>query len=554
MSTLRASLWASPLDWPELALPEVRDREPIGLCFSGGGSRALAAAWGQLRALRHLGVLDRARYISGVSGGSWASGIYTFQRVTDEETFLGPLLAPEDLSLDALSEPLTTESLGFAATRNVWGFLAEALVDHQVPPDRLWADVIGRHMLAPYGLFNHDNPEAVVPTDAYGVAARARPGNEAVMASWTLRAPARAPYLVVGACVLGPESMLPLAVERPAPIDLTPLYCGVPAPVTGVFQRRDGALARLKDRLQGGDGEPTLLAAPIGGVVVESLAFGGGPAPAVTAEQALPAPAAPWSLADLVGASSSAWAGVLEEAPGLGRLHRLAPCVSLWPGWSWETPPDTRFALGDGGILENYGLITLLRRGVDRAIVLINTSTPLETDWDPQADEPTGERIDAYLPGLFGRPQRSLGTTTVDNMIFPTAELAPLVTALQAAKRAGEPVMALRTHRLLHNAWWGVDGGREVKVLWVYLDHARQWEDQLQDADLRDAIHAGNRRLLPTGPLKHFPHYKTSGENVGGSIALTDVQASALAALTSWGLTQREDLVRALLDGEAARA
>ena len=173
MSTVQAKLWVSPMGWPELESPEVSAREPIGLCFSGGGARSLAASWGQLRALYALGALDRARYISGVSGGSWASGIYTFQRVTDEATFLGPLLPPEALTLTALAEPLTPQSLGFAATRNVWGFLAESTRDPQVPPDRLWADVIGRHMLAPYGLFDHGAPEAVAPNDAYVDALRA---------------------------------------------------------------------------------------------------------------------------------------------------------------------------------------------------------------------------------------------------------------------------------------------------------------------------------------------------------------------------------------------
>ena len=109
--------------------------------------------------------------------------------------------------------------------------------------------------------------------------------------------------------------------------------------------------------------------------------------------------------------------------------------------------------------------------------------------------------------------------------------------------------MALQTHRLLDNRWWGVSGGRAVKVLWVYLDHVPAWEAQLKDPELKDAIQDGDRSILPTGPLKHFPHYKTSGENLGGTIALTDTQARALAELTSWGILRRRELVEALLAG-----
>jgi len=49
----------------------------VGICLSGGGSRALSAGMGQLRALRHLktedglSLLAQTKAISTVSGGSW---------------------------------------------------------------------------------------------------------------------------------------------------------------------------------------------------------------------------------------------------------------------------------------------------------------------------------------------------------------------------------------------------------------------------------------------------------------------------------------------------
>ncbi|MFK5970207.1 MAG: hypothetical protein QM487_08845 [Candidatus Marithrix sp.] len=42
----------------------------LGICFSGGGSRALTCAWGQMLGLRTLNLIDEARYISSVSGGT----------------------------------------------------------------------------------------------------------------------------------------------------------------------------------------------------------------------------------------------------------------------------------------------------------------------------------------------------------------------------------------------------------------------------------------------------------------------------------------------------
>ena len=53
--------------------PELLSRtNNCGICFSGGGTRSMAATMGQLRALHKLGLLAKARYISSVSGGSWA--------------------------------------------------------------------------------------------------------------------------------------------------------------------------------------------------------------------------------------------------------------------------------------------------------------------------------------------------------------------------------------------------------------------------------------------------------------------------------------------------
>ena len=51
-----------------------------GLCFSGGGSRALTVTMGVLRALESLKLIPHVDAISSVSGGTWASSIYMFAK------------------------------------------------------------------------------------------------------------------------------------------------------------------------------------------------------------------------------------------------------------------------------------------------------------------------------------------------------------------------------------------------------------------------------------------------------------------------------------------
>ena len=75
-------------------------KQNTGVCFSGGGTRSMAATIGQLRGLNALKMISNIDYISCVSGGSWASGVYTYYKtnppggagpINDEQFLQGPL-------------------------------------------------------------------------------------------------------------------------------------------------------------------------------------------------------------------------------------------------------------------------------------------------------------------------------------------------------------------------------------------------------------------------------------------------------------------------------
>lgn len=67
----------------------------------GGGSRAYIAALGQLAALTELDLIKYVRYIGGTSGGTWATTTYVYnQNGIDDVEFLGPIVNPEDLTLN----------------------------------------------------------------------------------------------------------------------------------------------------------------------------------------------------------------------------------------------------------------------------------------------------------------------------------------------------------------------------------------------------------------------------------------------------------------------
>ena len=51
---------------------------PVGLCLSGGGSRAMAFQLGCLRALNQRGTLPKVDVVSTVSGGSVIGAMYAY--------------------------------------------------------------------------------------------------------------------------------------------------------------------------------------------------------------------------------------------------------------------------------------------------------------------------------------------------------------------------------------------------------------------------------------------------------------------------------------------
>src|SRR5687767_4767891 len=120
MTDFTTNIWYSDgttYTWPE-QLAGVKPN--VGICFSGGGTRALSATMGQLRGLLSFGGLNNVDYISCVSGGSWASTAFAYYKAgaASDEEFLGPITEPASITLDGLSN-LPTSSLGWGATQDL---------------------------------------------------------------------------------------------------------------------------------------------------------------------------------------------------------------------------------------------------------------------------------------------------------------------------------------------------------------------------------------------------------------------------------------------------
>ncbi|HSG16533.1 MAG TPA: hypothetical protein VLE70_09445 [Anaerolineae bacterium] len=481
------------IDDPELKVAGLTDRPNLGLAFSGGGTRSASATLGQLRGLRAIGLLQKARYVSCVSGSSFPNTVYAYLPADqDEDHLLGPVIAPEELTAEDLAE---TEKGSFA-----YAITHSSLVDDyllnvlKLAGDETYSRTVGDNFLRPFGLdgskrfFTHSrdaldkilahNPE-MKPSDFYQI----RPDR---------------PFPIINAIILRMDNQRPL--PNKIPIETTPLYVGVRAVHPGAGHGgRD---------LGGGYVEP---------FAFDSRAPEGDPDAAGRVTVELGKARHRYTLSDAVGTSGAAPAeGLVED--GLDFLG--FPEFRYWSPPLAGTEEAIEYEFGDGGNLENLAIMSLLARKVKRIIIFGNTRHPLKG--------PGQGDINSAIPPVFGQTPDFM-----NNAVFPSGQYSALVDGLLAAKREGRSLLFKDTYRVQDNAFHGIEGGWDVEVLWVYNERVPAWESALSAA-IRDQIGHGS--------LERFPHFKTMGENKPAIIDLRPEQALLLSHLSCWNITANADL------------
>jgi hypothetical protein len=543
--SLTTEVWYSDgqtYTWPE---QQAGVTPNVGVCFSGGGTRALSAAMGQLRGLLSLKLMSSIDYISSVSGGSWAAAAFTYysQGAANDEEFLGTITEPADITIDRL-KVLPTSSLAWGATLDL-GDELDHFLNTGTPDDLLWAAAIGHVFFSRFGLYDPANPAYFSLDDATVAQIRAANPSLANATFHTVRRPDgyRMPYLLINATIDGPTAHAPYNPDQLLMVTYTPLYSGVP------FQQ---AMSYPIAKARGAQ-----VSAVVGGGFIQSFAWGcdAPTAPAVNGSVSVGAPANVFTLAAASATSSSAYAAILEK---IKLLDGLLPEQNYWPPMA--TPPQVPaqlFDFGDGGNLENWGVIPLLMRGVKKIVIFINSDQVIDPSYDPTKKTYESD-VDSELPGLFGIPvySHSLFSNGIEpdfNHVFPSEDYAAVVNGLKAQRQAGQPMVYQASHVLQENKNWGLPGGATVEVLYVYLDKVDAWHSQITDRVVRAELDLGDLGMFP-----HFPNYNTVDENIVPTIGdklpapwglteLTPQQVNLLADLTCWVVRNSEETIRSFI-------
>jgi len=564
-STLNARLLATPgssglpESYPEITASAMESPalEPAGatgfgppwagVCISGGGSRALSATMGELRGLAALGLLPKIGWLSTVSGATWAGTLFNWAPLQwTDATLLGPLeLDPGSLRWESGSAAdnlalLDPHALGSAATRlGLEAMLAKAieLYHRGVAVGELWPRAIGELVLAPFAL--GDTPARYFTWTPGWLARGILPENPGLRpGDFFVSRPDR-PYLITSSTLFYPPNPpAALAVpERPAgagdpgrawevgyEFETTPISAGIPPRFP-----------------QAGPPQPNLPgSSDLGGGWIDPFAMGSISPASIQADGRFQVPTPPrrFRLSDLAGLSSVAFVyDVLDLAhkSGIHFLDDMVPETVYWPVLNAASLPRNAarpYLFGDGGNLENQGIMPLLRRNLRKVIAFVNTETQLSMSGSEVV-------VDSDLPPLFGLEWSGAAGKYVPisasspfrfNQVFGRATFDDLRRQLWNRAQVGATAMAVQKGvTVLPNPHYGVAGGT-ADLLWIYLHPVNAWYRKLHDTV---------RLAMTLEPLDYamFPNYYTVDQ-----LHLNAHQVNLLAHLTSWNVASEVEV------------
>ena len=229
----------------------------VGVCLSGGGSRALTAGMGQLRALAYLTVngqpmLSQVKALSTVSGGSWLGVPFEYLRASGptDDAYLGAYNANIGSITPAQLGQLPAGNAGVPITSDF--FMPEMLAleayllyrFESVPANMLWQTVIALNILSTYGLyaaglnlapadmFSYDQQSLAQITTANPSLASE---TAYLFADTVGTGRIRRPYLICNMGMFLTEPNTPqTGIQLLAPVQATPFFTGIVGTPEGV--------------------------------------------------------------------------------------------------------------------------------------------------------------------------------------------------------------------------------------------------------------------------------------------------------------------------------
>merc|ERR1719483_759639 len=535
-AAVQSRLWTEGT-FPEQSLPSLNKKSNTGIAISGGGSRSMACAIGEIRALMDLGLMDDVRYISTISGGSWATVGYLFNErvkshfgITDAD-FLGEIIPPEKLTMDNLRKYEHGSFRKELTKAFISKILRLDLVDHW---NEVWLDFIQYWLfdflqIKPGTLFTFDeNTEADIKKRNPDLANR----------DFVLSDPDK-PYWIAGFILTGPKDFAPFKsdLSRGVFLEGSPLSVGSTKVVVKSYD----------SQTHGKTGNYTL------GGMIEPFLFGTKDPKFVDGGEFVSVPKlppVPFALQNLTAASSFFLSGFTARY--------MPHAVDIYDNMNYWSPFDeslkqTDYLLGDGGCIENNGLIGLIARGVTNIVMFANSDHGLTTRdvWDPV----NGGVKDEYFPDsiftYFGIAANKTETFFYDdNQVFPRSAFTDYVHGLQDSITAGNGAVYTTKLTTVANPHWGIPAGMNIRLTTMVLQRAFNWEKAVTDIKVKAGLYFKNetncQSKVSGGVFKNFPFYSTYTDN-----SQSIEQANLLANFCGWTVLNNADQFKQTLSPNA---
>lgn len=589
-----------------------KTRKNNGICFSGGGTRAMILAMGQMQGLDSLDLLNTSKYISSVSGGSWASTLYSFDEA-NSSALLGTPVKPSNISENNLPEMATGAQthrfLGILlinAVRvglyyrselptndklnNFFEQLKQFGITPELSPDNLWIESVRINYLTHISETLQAQKTYMTLDESTKADIISR---NSVLSTYNFktlrnRENGTVPYPIVNTVLMFPSLDNPIVGKfNYSGFENTPLYVGAvndinneitynqtPYKIGGGYMEPIGyntvftkvnedidEVFQLFDKMNPSTASGISSSAAAGFTskisgeiswynVLKTIRQIGITTVIAGLEQAFGITISAEIKTAIVNYIEEQ---IDEPKPDDPAALFLDPQANYFPILNDnDTPQNIQFTLGDGGLIENFGIMPLLRRKVEKIVVFINTATPLDIKYtfDPSNEADfDSSKIDSAFTSLFGFYNASVGdkASGVDysqNQVFDNKLLTELVKTLQEQKENGKTLIAETPGiSVMSNKTWNLiqDDDYKVDVLWVYNDEVSDFNDSFEKSpaynEFVKAEKEGNdHTLLKIGNL---PMYNTFGSTIRG---LQNIQLNALAGIGAWNVTQNSTL------------
>lgn len=566
-----APVAGSPADYPDhwagVDRPGTGDVK-VGLAFSGGGTFSATASVGALRGLKHLGLLNRVDYVSGVSGGAWGVLPYVFldweqARKVEKLRMIGSQAALEDRYLGRYVAPGQMRLCDLEATEpgsvvSLVSDTAFSLPLFDLQGDENFAHMLNHTFLVPLGI--GDDRRYVCGSEEQLADILSRnpslsredfylpgPGKPFLISNMALERKRRVDPL--HKIVASLSSRISLS-EGYYPAEATPVYTGLVAP----SHPKRGVIG--------------LLETPVGGFV-ETFGFDAGfrewATPNDTAigahrtEGVFTRRRPAFSLADMMAGTGSAPTAILGAlVDPLG----LRPEFTLFAGWEADPARHSREQpMVDGGSCDNTGIAALLSHGATHIVAFINAGPVYEAE-PKKRGHGAESKLTTSISCLFGKVgiegREGLAAWRTFALANPETNhlldddggrLQELEGAFDRLSREGKPLVYVADYRTSQYRAsldrYGVEAGRPVRICWVYLT-ATERDPASRDRDpWLSKLSCNTRHLMENGNgLRRFPAMGVYFANPPYIQQMSVLQANALAHYSAHNVVAGESAIR----------